>query len=192
MSIVKERSVVKLAKTYESNMHLYAPLGCGFQTGAGTVLNVLKPGPETSIAIFGLGCVGIAALLAAKYMGAGQIIAVDVVQSKLAMATELGATHCINSKETSDLAEALKKATGGDGMDLAIDCTGVIPVIDTMIEALAPCGTVALVGMPPPDAKLSFDAASFVRANKRLLGVIEGDSDPQKVVLSDCLGGGVG
>lgn len=181
MSIVKERSVVKLDSAYESNMHLYAPLGCGFQTGAGTVLNVLKPGPETSIAIFGMGCVGIAALLAAKYMGAGQIIAVDIVQSKLDLARELGATHCINSRETPGLLEALKQATGGEGVNLAVDCTGVIPVINTAIDALAPCGTAALVGMPPPEAKLSFDAGQFVKDNKRLVGVIEGDANPQKV-----------
>lgn len=116
-SVVNEKCVVKC--DYPDQMDIYAPIGCGFQTGAGTVLNVLKPGKDDSLVIFGLGSVGLTALMAAKYMGVGQIIAVDIVQEKLQMAKELGASDLINSKQQSSIVEAIKKTskTGAGATD---------------------------------------------------------------------------
>jgi Zn-dependent alcohol dehydrogenase len=111
MSIVNEKCVAKCP--YPENLDIYAPIGCGFQTGAGTVLNVLKPTKEDSIVIFGLRSVGLAALMAATYMGAGRIIVADIVAEKLEMAKELGATDVINSKETPEVVKAIKKLTNG-------------------------------------------------------------------------------
>ncbi|KAH6629378.1 chaperonin 10-like protein [Boeremia exigua] len=177
MSIVNEKCVV--ACDYPDQMNIYAPIGCGFQTGAGTVLNVLKPGRYDSLVVFGLGSVGLTALMAAKYMGVGQIIAVDIVQEKLQMAKELGATDTINSKEQSDIVGAIKKVSkSGAGATFAIDCTGVLRVIEDMVASLAPQGTAAVVGVPPPDAKISIDPLMFLLDNKKLIGVIEGDSNP--------------
>lgn len=83
MSVVNEKCVVKCP--YPDSLDIYAPIGDGFQTGTGTVLNVLKPGKEDSVVIFGLGSVGLTCLMAAKYMGAGRIIAVDIMAEKLEM-----------------------------------------------------------------------------------------------------------
>jgi Zn-dependent alcohol dehydrogenase len=162
-------------------MAIYAPIGCGFQTGAGTVLNVLKPKMDDSIAVFGLGSVGLSALMAAKYMGAGQIIAVDIVHEKLQMAKELGATHTVNSRETSDIVKGIKELTSG-GATFTMDCTGRLGVIEDMIECLAPQGTAALVGVPPADAKINLDPLWFLLDNKKLIGVIEGDSNPVELI----------
>jgi len=176
-SVVNEKCVVKC--DYPDQMDIYAPIGCGFQTGAGTVLNVLKPGKDDSLVIFGLGSVGLTALMAAKYMGVGQIIAVDIVQEKLQMAKELGASDLINSKQQSSIVEAIKKTSKtGAGATYAVDCTGVLSVIEHMVACLAPQGTAAIVGVPPPDANISIDPLMFLLDNKKLVGVIEGDSNP--------------
>lgn len=181
MSVVNEKCVVKC--DYPHQMGIYAPIGCGFQTGAGTVLNVLKPGKCDSLVVFGLGSVGLTALMAAKYLDVGQIIAVDIVQDKLRMAKELGATDTINSKEQSNVIEAIKKVSNsGAGANFAIDCTGLLSVIEDMIACLAPQGTAAVVGVPPPDAKISIDPLMFLLDNKKLIGVIEGDSNPEDFI----------
>ncbi|KAJ4321618.1 hypothetical protein N0V94_002817 [Neodidymelliopsis sp. IMI 364377] len=180
-SIVNEKCVVRCA--YPEQMGIYAPIGCGFQTGAGTVLNVLKPGRGDTLVVFGLGSVGLTALMAAKYMNVKQIIAVDIVKEKLQMAMELGATDTINSKEEHDVVEAIKKSSkSGAGATFAIDCTGVLGVIEDMVACLAPQGTAAVVGVPPPNAKISIDPLMFLLDNKKLIGVIEGDSNPEDFI----------
>ncbi|KAJ4377162.1 hypothetical protein N0V86_006603 [Didymella sp. IMI 355093] len=181
MSVVNEKCVVKC--DYPDQMGIYAPIGCGFQTGAGTVLNVLKPGPDDTLVVFGLGSVGLTALMAAKHMGVGQIIAVDIVPEKLQMVKELGATDTIVSNEQSNVVEAIKKTSkSGAGATFAIDCTGVLRVIEDMVACLAPQGTAAVVGVPPPDAKISIDPLMFLLDNKKLIGVIEGDSNPENFI----------
>ena len=129
-SVVKERCVIKCP--FPDLLDIYCPMGCGFQTGAGTILNVLKPGRDHSLVIFGLGSVGRAALMAAKGMTTSQIIAVDIMPKKLAMAKELGATDIINSGHTEDVVGEIKRMTGG-GPDFSIDCTGSARVIEDII-----------------------------------------------------------
>jgi Zn-dependent alcohol dehydrogenase len=179
MSVVNEKCVVKCE--FPDDLAIYAPIGCGFQTGAGTVMNELKPGKDESIVVFGLGSVGLAALMGAKSMDVGTIIAVDIVDSKLQMAKQLGATHTINSKETKDVVKAVKDITGR-GANYAIDCTGVLVVIETMIAAIGPEGTAAVVGVPPPEKDIKVDALTFLLENKKLIGVIEGDSNPPEFI----------
>jgi len=186
---VKEKCVVKLDEKYKDFMELYAPLGCGFQTGCGTVLNVLKPPKDGSIVIFGLGSVGLAALMGAKYLGVREIIGVDVVDAKLEMAVELGATKTINSLEVAKsgaeggVVAAIQKATmSGEGPLFAVDCTGILPVIEDMVECLGPMGTATIVGVPPAYKKLQIDPLQFFLKNKRLVAVVEGDSVPQQFI----------
>ena len=105
--VVNEKCVVKCL--YPEDMQIYAPLGCGFQTGAGTVLNVLKPKEEDFTVIFDLGSVGLTALIAANYLKLSQIITVDIMREKLQLAKELGATHVINSKGSPDVVAEIKK-----------------------------------------------------------------------------------
>lgn len=178
MSVVSEKCVVKCP--YPESMDIYAPLGCGFQTGAGTILNVLKPQPQESIVICGIGGVGLAAVMAAKYLGVQQIVAIDLVDERLKLAEELGATHRINSKENADVVTTIKNLTNG-GANFAVDCTGVVPVIEMMIECIGPKGVAATVGVPPPGRKIQIDPLTFLLENKTYVGVIEGDSVPEVV-----------
>lgn len=124
MSVVNETCVVKYPHN-PAGAAIFAACGCGFQTGAGTVLNVLKPQPEDSIAIFGMGSVGLTALMAAKYLGIKQIIAVDVVDERLQLAKDLGATDAVNSKQTTDFVAEIQRIAGG-GVDFCVDCAGQI------------------------------------------------------------------
>lgn len=178
MSVVSEKCVVKCL--YPESMAVYAPLGCGFQTGAGTILSVLKPSRDQSVVICGLGSVGLAAVMAAKYLNVNTIVAVDLVDAKLQMARELGATDIINSREVQDVVSVIKKVTGG-GANYAVDCTGVVQVIEMMIECIGPRGTAATVGVSPAGKKIQIDPLAFLLENKSYIGVIEGDSTPATV-----------
>lgn len=138
MSVVRESCVVKFPGNAEE-MGIYAACGCGFQTGAGTILNILKPKRDESVVIFGMGSVGLTALMAAKHLEVSQIVAIDLIESRLDMAKQFGATHVLNAKDHPDMAKQVIELTGG-GAVYCIDCTGVPKVIETTIECIAPLG----------------------------------------------------
>lgn len=103
-TVTNENNLIKVDKN--ADLRKLGPLGCGFLTGFGTVVNSLKPETGSSIAIFGTGTVGLSALMTAKIEGCHPIIAVDIHDSRLELAKELGATHVINSKK-EDLIERI-------------------------------------------------------------------------------------
>jgi Zn-dependent alcohol dehydrogenase len=125
MSVVHESCIAMKYPYDPASAAIFAACGCGFQTGAGTVLNVLKPRPNDSVVIFGMGSVGLAAMMATKALHVEKIVAVDVLDSRLDLAKELGATDVLNAKDTADIVSAIKDMTGG-GVDIAIDCAGMI------------------------------------------------------------------
>jgi len=127
--VINERSLVKIDKNLD--LKIMGPLGCGFQTGAGSVLNVLKPEPASSIIIFGAGSVGLAAVMAAKLVNCDPIIAVDVIDARLQTALEVGATHTVNSARTDDLLASLRDIVGGKGVDYVFDNTAAEACIKT-------------------------------------------------------------
>lgn len=171
--VAPARAVVPIAK--EHDLRIAGPFGCGFQTGAGGVLNVLRPEPGSSIAIFGAGAVGVAAILGAVLSGCGAIIAVDVSSDKLAAARGYGATHVLNSAEV-DLAEALRDIAP-HGLRYAIDTTGRQDVLRTAVEALGPLGTVGVIGIGPSES-MSFEWRSVLNG-RTITGIIGGASLPQ-------------
>lgn len=172
-SIANKNNVVKVDP--EVDIALLGPLGCGVQTGSGTVMNTLRPEPGTSIAIYGGGAVGLSAVMAAKIMGLKHIIVVDLHKNRLDLAIELGATHALNGKEV-DVVEEIKKITNG-GVHYAIETTGATPVIIQSIHALRVSGTVAIVGMGG-DVKLNF-TNDILMEGKKVMGAVQGDSVPQ-------------
>ncbi len=158
----------------EVDLTLLGPLGCGIQTGSGTVLNRLKPMIGESIVVFGCGAVGLSAIMAAKLTGCSQIIAVDIHASRLALAGELGATHQINGKEQD--AVALIKQITGKGAHYAVETTGVSAIVLQAVHAVKPLGTVAIVGFT---GDITFNVQNDLMAEgKSLVGVIEGDAVP--------------
>lgn len=146
--------------------------------GAGTVMNILKPEPDSAIVIFGLGTVGLTALMAAKYLKLRQIIAVDIQPLKLPIAKNLGATDVINGREVTDVVGKIKELTGGVGADYAVDATGVPAVIENMLNCLGMFGAAAQVGVPPSGAKIPVDPLQFLLGSKKYVGCREGDSVP--------------
>lgn len=171
-AISHERNVVKVDK--DVNLALLGPLGCGIQTGAGTVLNRIKPEFGSTIAIYGAGAVGLSAVMAAKVAGCKTIIAVDVHDSRLELAKELGATHVFNGSEV-DVVKEINELTNG-GTTYAVETTGVPPVVRQSMHALRPLGVVAIVGVTP---EMNIDVHNDLMAEgKTMMGVIEGDSVP--------------
>ena len=152
-SLTTERSIIKLDN--DLPLDLMAPLGCGIQTGAAAVLNTLQVHAGSSIVIFGAGAVGLSGLMAAKIVGCSTIIAVDMVDSRLQLATELGATHVINAG-SEDVMAKITDVTGG-GADYSMDATGIPAVMTQAIHALGYYGVTALVGIAGADAAVTFN-----------------------------------
>lgn len=172
-AVAHQRNVVKVDK--DVDVALLGPLGCGIQTGAGTVLNRLRPEFGSSMVVYGCGAVGMSAIMAAKIAGCETIIAVDVHESRLALALELGATHAFNGSKVDVVAE-IKKVTSG-GSHYAIESTGVPKVVKQSLQALRPLGTCAIVGVTP---EMPIDIHNDIMAEgKTMVGVIEGDSVPR-------------
>jgi len=128
-------------------------LGCGVMAGVGAAINTGGVSRGDSVAVFGCGGVGDAAIAGSRLAGAGTIIAVDIDDRKLEWAKAMGATHTVNSKET-DPVEGIKSLTGGFGVDVAIDAVGHPAVYEQAFLARDLAGTVVLVGVPNPTMKI--------------------------------------
>lgn len=177
-AIVDERSIVPVDPS--APLDVLAPLGCGVQTGVGAVWNVLKPRPGETIVVTGAGAVGLSAVMAAKLTPASKIIAVDRVPERLALAIELGATHSINATET-DTTAALAEITGGVGVDGAVETTGNVGVLRTVVDSLAPRGTAVIVGAPAFGTEISLDVNAMIPGRK-VVGLTLGDSETQTLI----------
>lgn len=176
---VRSRNAVKVAD--DAPLDLLGPLGCGIMTGSGAVLNVLKPSPGESVAIFGTGAVGLSGMLAAIASGATTVIMVDVVASRLEFAKELGATHVVNSK-VDDPVEAIREITGGKGTQYVLDTTGVPSVFSQMTKSLALRGHGALVGAAKLGTEAPFDIGTLLTSGITITMVIEGDAVPREFI----------
>jgi aryl-alcohol dehydrogenase len=168
-TLATERNLVEVPA--DLPLELLAPLGCGLQTGAGTVMNSLKVPKGASIAIFGTGAVGLAAVMAARLVGAGPIIGVDLDPVRLKLALELGATHVINNRH-EDVASNINKISGG--VDFVLEITGDRRMYQLAIDILNPQGTVALIATPTRSTSLP--------EGRKTLGIIEGDAVPQSFI----------
>jgi aryl-alcohol dehydrogenase len=174
-ALVDARSLVKVPD--DAPLGTLAPLGCGIQTGAGAVLNALRPSAEATLAVFGAGAVGCAAIMAAAILGVRRIIAVDLVPQRLELARDLGATHVVDAGSADPVAAV--RELGDGGVDFAVEATGSTAALSTAIQSLAPCGACAILSPYPRGATIPLDA-NFMIDGRRLLGVSEGDSDPQR------------
>ncbi len=166
-SLTTDRNLVKVSKRLP--LELLAPLGCGVQTGAGTVMNSLKVSRRRSIAVFGTGAVGLAAVMASRLVGADPIVGVDVKPKRLKLALKLGATHAIDNRH-QDVATRISDITGR-GVDYVVETSGNPKMHRLAISALNPHGVVALLtGEKGTDS---------LPEGRRTLGIIEGDAVPQ-------------
>jgi len=175
-SVARERNVVKLGA--DVPLDVVAPFGCGIQTGAGAILNVLKPAPGSTVAVFGAGAVGIAAMLAALIAGAERVIAVDVRAPRLDVARELGATHSIDAS-AQDPAAAIQ-ALGG--ADTTLEATGSPDAVRAAVDSLLPTGVCGVVGAPAFGTEVSLDVTHLMTGGRVVRGIVEGDSVPGEFI----------
>ena len=165
-ALATERNLVKVSK--RSNLEILSPLGCGLQTGAGTVMNSLKVAKGASIAVFGTGAVGLAAVMAARIVGADPIIGVDIRPKRLKLALELGATHVIDNRR-NETASLIADMTGS-GVDYVVETTANPKMHALAVDVLNPHGTVAL---------LTGESGTTLPEGRRTIGIIQGDAVPQ-------------
>ncbi len=156
---------------------LAAPFGCGIQTGAGAVLNSLRPPAGSSLAVFGTGAVGLSAVLAAVVAGCSPIIGVDVRPARLELARELGATHVVDAS-AGDVLEEIAAITGG-GVDFSLETSGVTTVLRTAVDSLVPMGVCGVIGAPPGGSEVALDVNGLLSTGKVVRGIVEGDSVPE-------------
>ena len=166
-ALTTQRNIVKISK--KLNLEVMAPLGCGLQTGSGTVMNSLVVPKGASIAVFGTGAVGLAAVMAARIVGASMIIGVDIIPKRLALALKLGATHVIDSS-LGNTGPRITSITGR-GVDYVVETSGVEEMYQLSTAILNPGGTAAfLTGISGP---------SSLTKGRRSLSIIQGDAVPQ-------------
>jgi aryl-alcohol dehydrogenase len=160
------------------DLSLVAPYGCGFQTGAGTVLNVLEPGTDDSLVVYGVGAVGLAAIAAARAEGVEQVVAVDPLETRRAVAEKLGAVS-VDPTAVESVVDRVKELTGG-GAAYGIDTTAIPDVVKQAQQSLGVRGTLVALGLGAPEYAL--DAIDLLQGGKTVTSSIEGDSDPHLMV----------
>jgi Zn-dependent alcohol dehydrogenase len=155
-----------------------ALFGCAVLTGVGAVVNTAKVRPGESVAIFGLGGVGMSAVMGARASGAYPIIAVDRLESKLAAAKKMGATHVINATNGDSVSE-IRDITRG-GVQYAFEAVGNAKVLESAFKATARGGKTVSIGLAHPEQVLSIQAVSLVAEEKTLMGSYMGSSVPSR------------
>jgi len=171
--VVSSHSAVRVDRSLPFDVA--ALFGCAVLTGVGAAINAARVEPGETVAIFGLGGVGLAALLGARLAGAAAIVAVDVVADKLALARELGATETVLADQAA--AESIRAATAG-GADKAIETVGNAQVLAQAYAATRRGGTTVTVGLPHPQRMLEIPAVSLVAEERTLRGSYLGSCDP--------------
>jgi aryl-alcohol dehydrogenase len=173
---VVEESVVKIDP--DVPLEIVAPLGCGIQTGAGTVLNELRPTLNSTLVVLGTGAVGSGAIMAGRVAGCSKVIAVDIHDARLELARELGATDVINTR-TADLTAEIMRLTDGRGADYVVDTTARPELLRQAADALGLRGTLALVGAAAPGTEVTFEIGLSLVKGWTFKTVIQGSSVPQ-------------
>ena len=166
-----------------------ALIGCAITTGVGAVTRTARVRPGGSVAVIGLGGVGLAAVLGARLAGARRIVAIDRLAAKLDRAIELGATHAIVAAASPAATAAAVRsllADGGtlgtaDGVDHAFETSGTMSGVETAVAVVRPGGTTVLVGMPAQGARVGLDVYAFVESGARILASNYGSAVPAEI-----------
>ena len=157
-------------------LHEAALFGCAVMTGVGAVVNTARILPGDSVAIVGLGGVGLNGLLGAKLAGAETIVAIDLNDEKLGLARQLGATHTVNAKDENCVA-AVRDITNG-GVDFAFELAGTVPAMRTAYAITRYGGTTVTAGLSPSVAEFSFNQSNLVAEEKTIRGSYMGSCVP--------------
>jgi aryl-alcohol dehydrogenase len=175
-TVSHQHNVIKVRQ--HAPLELLSVLGCGIQTGAGTVINALKARPGESIVVIGVGPVGLGAILAAQVWGCTTIIAAHVLNSRLETALELRATHAIKMSSESSAANQILSIMAG-GVDYALDTSGRVENCRAGLDALGTSGKLAFVGVPKNENPIEADMFKMLLKGQSMMDVVEGDSVPE-------------
>src|ERR671931_678962 len=175
VTIAMARNTIRVPD--EAPLDILAAFPCGVNTGAGAVMNVLKPQPGDSYVAFGTGTVGCAGLLAAKLLGCDPIIAVDVFDERLVLARSLGATHTVNARDPQ-LVDAVRRRAGGRGAKFCLEAAGVPEALRAAVDVLAPRGTACLVGSARAGVDVPLEMRTL-QQGRIVRGCVQGESDVQ-------------
>jgi Zn-dependent alcohol dehydrogenase len=171
-SIAPEAACIKIRE--DAPLEKACLVGCGVMTGVGAVMNTAKVGVGSVVLVIGCGGVGLNVVQGAALAGAGTIIAADILDNKLALAREFGATHTINSSN-DDLLSTVNDLTGGMGVEYSFEVTSIAQTIRQAFDALAPGGTCVVVGAVPRGTEISLPAGHFF-AEKTITGTRYGSA----------------
>ncbi len=175
-TVVAQESLVKIDPTLP--LHLAALFGCAVLTGVGAVINTAQVKPGSRVAVFGLGGIGLSAIMGAKAVGASIIVAVGRKAEKLARARQAGATHTIDTTEVDPVA-AIKEISGG-GVNYAFECAGSEQVLGQAYQATRRGGMTVTVGLPHPQKHFSIPAVSLVAEERTVKGSYMGSAVPAR------------
>jgi S-(hydroxymethyl)glutathione dehydrogenase/alcohol dehydrogenase len=182
LSTYAEATVVPAASCVpipvDAPLDIAAIVGCAVTTGIGAVWNTAETRPGDRVAVFGCGGVGLSAVMGARAAGAAQVIAVDVIERKLADAVECGATATVLWRESPEATAAAVEDASGGGVDAALECTGRSEVATACFLSTRARGAAVLVGIPAADAIVEFPALPFPRKERRVLGSEYGSAYP--------------
>jgi aryl-alcohol dehydrogenase len=172
-ALASERNVVKVRA--DAPLELLGPLGCGVQTGAGGVLNSLRVRACSSIAVFGVGSVGLSAVMAAVVAGCTTIIGVDINPARLELAKTLGATHTIHAGQDDPV--AVIRSITGEGVHYSLETSALPRVLRQAVDSLCALGVCGLIGAAPPGVEVNLDMNAIL-TGRSVRGILEGDSIP--------------
>ncbi len=173
-AVVSSNSVVKITK--DITFDKAALFGCAVITGVGAVLNTAQVRAGSRVAVVGLGGVGLNSILGARLAGARQIVAIDLLDSKLELAREMGATDVFNAGD-DDCIGAVRSATGG-GVDYAFEMAGSVPALELAWQVTARGGETITAGLPHPDKRLALPPVQLVGEERTLRGSYLGSCVP--------------
>jgi alcohol dehydrogenase len=177
-AVVSSASLVRIDP--DVDLELAAVVGCAVLTGVGAVINTAAARPGTSAVVFGLGGVGLSAVMGARLAGCHPIVAIDVLDPKLELAVELGATDALRGDDP-DLPTRIRAITGG-GAETVVEAVGRVATLELAYAATRRGGTTVAVGLPAPDQRLSIQALSLVAEERTLKGSYMGSAVPRRDV----------
>jgi len=167
-AVVPAEAAIPIADTVPAEVA--ALIGCCVSTGVGAVLKTADVPAGASVAVFGLGGVGLSVVMGAVVAGAGRIVAVDRTAEKLDLARELGATDCVIAADPDETVRAVRSAARHGGPDFAFEAIGLPATVEQAVAVLPPTGTAVLVGLTRFGARASFEVFPFVDGSRRILG----------------------
>jgi S-(hydroxymethyl)glutathione dehydrogenase / alcohol dehydrogenase len=174
-SVIPERALLKIPNNFP--LEKAALLGCGVITGVGAAFNAPVT-PGSSVAVFGTGGVGLNVIQGAAIAGAEKIIAVDLLDNKLAFARSFGATHTVNAS-SADPVKAIRELTGGKGVELAFEVVGLTKTMRQAYDSLRKRGKAIIVGVSPTTNEMSIPTLSLVYEERILTGSLYGSARPK-------------